>query len=355
MYSKLTRIVMKDFMSFPSLDIAYPEEGILNIKGFNDSGKSALMLGAAVCLMNAYPNKQKSFIRDTTDHFRVVCSFSDGVDIVREKYTSGASLYEMYQNGELVYTTREGDALTNVEDIPRVVLDYLGLCEEEGFFLNMRRRTDKMLLADTSGSENFKLLNQVLKSSELSSAAAKASKKVNEIARDLRDLEAEYRLLESQLSDLWSDLDTLEGLEMVQERIDTCEGTLGSVNSQLTSLQGLDDLNLDCFAPLDDLPDLDDRVLRLVEELESVDLPDVPPELPEVTLPVALKQVGMLMKELEGLSDTDWATLKGLPDFREDLLIDKLLSTALELVKLEVNLEKLEQDMDKCPECGRVL
>ena len=222
-YAPLTSITVTNFMSFPSCTVGYSNpseedtefhpEGILNIKGFNDSGKSALLIAVGVCLLNAYPRDQKSFIREGTDSFRVVCRFADGVSIIREKYSDGRSLYEMVSESEgTLYTTRSGDMLTNVEGIPAPIEKYLGLFAEGSFYLNMRRRTDPMLLVNTTGSENFTMLNSVLKTAELSEAAKDASNQANVLANELSDKQVELYGVESELKGIWETEEFLDSL-----------------------------------------------------------------------------------------------------------------------------------------------
>lgn len=222
-YSPLISITLTNFMSFPSCTVEYATgseedtefhpEGILNIKGFNDSGKSALLIATGVCLLNAYPRDQKSFIREGTDFFRVVCRFADGVSIIREKYADGRSLYEMVSESDgILYTTRSGDMLTNVEGVPAPIEKYLGLFADGTFYLNMRRRTDPMLLVNTSGSENFTMLNSVLKTAELSEAAKDASNQANVLANELSDKQVELYGVESELKGIWETEEFLDSL-----------------------------------------------------------------------------------------------------------------------------------------------
>lgn len=241
-YAPLTSVTVTNFMSFPSCTVEYSNpssedtefypEGILNIKGFNDSGKSALLIAVGVCLLNAYPRDQKSFIREGTESFRVVCRFADGVSIIREKYADGRSLYEMTSESEgTLYTTRSGDMLTNVEGIPAPIEKYLGLFAEGSFYLNMRRRTDPMLLVNTTGSENFNMLNSVLKTAELSEAAKDASNQANVLANELSDKQVELYGVESELKGIWETSEFLDSL-LFQS---TNEDELSSAVSGLSS------------------------------------------------------------------------------------------------------------------------
>ena len=111
-------------MSFKKAKVAFDETGIINIKGYNDSGKSAVLRGLVVCLMDMFRRNQAKFIRYGEEYFRIVVSFEDGVSILRDKYLNGQSLYEVYKNGECVFTTKQGNKLSKVDGVPKPIPDY---------------------------------------------------------------------------------------------------------------------------------------------------------------------------------------------------------------------------------------
>mgnify|MGYP003093532149 CR=1 FL=1 len=78
-YSKITSVEIKNFMGYESGKIQFDESGVINIKGYNDSGKSAMLTACAVAMMDAYKQKQAKFIRFGEDYFGIVVSFDDGV------------------------------------------------------------------------------------------------------------------------------------------------------------------------------------------------------------------------------------------------------------------------------------
>ena len=293
-YAPLTRITLTNFMSFPTCTVEYATgseedtefhpEGILNIKGFNDSGKSALLIATGVCLLNAYPRDQKSFIREGTDFFRVVCRFADGVSIIREKYADGRSLYEMVSESDgVLYTTRSGDMLTNVEGIPAPIEKYLGLFSDGSFYLNMRRRTDPMLLVNTSGSENFTMLNSVLKTAELSEAAKDASNQANVLANELSDKQVELSGVKNELKGIWETEEFLDALQFQS----TNEDELTTSTASLSEACALGNAYVTSPQPvpahvLDALPLIDSALLGVFPSaLESVrTLHDTPHPLP---------------------------------------------------------------------------
>lgn len=255
---------------------------ILNIKGFNDSGKSALLVATGVCLLNAYARKSKSFIRDGAEFFRVTVSFDDGVQIMRERHRNGLGLYEMSKDGTLVYTTRAGDLLTAVDDIPGPIAEYLGLHPD----LNMRRRTDPMLLVSTSGSENFKFLNDVLKTEELSGAAQDASAAANEMNANIDGLQVKLEATQQMLDNYWQDDTFLTLVEQDVAQEEELEHNVDILAGSLSLLESL--INHPDPAPVPPLLDaaqqqhhlqLLHQAISIGEQIRSLEELPVPEEL----------------------------------------------------------------------------
>ena len=201
-FSKITTVEVRNFMCFSHEIATYDETNILNFKGFNGMGKSAILKAIAVCLMNVYSHKQADFIKYGEDYFRVIVSFDDGVKILRDKYINGQSLYEMYRDGELVYSTKVGNKLTRVTDVPDIIKNYLALIEigNSGTgYLNFQTRKEPLWLTETTGSENYTSLNVILKSGEISRASALINSDKNELNSAITELERDKQTVESTL------------------------------------------------------------------------------------------------------------------------------------------------------------
>ena len=368
-FSNISKIEIENFMSIKHGLVTYEDsEGILNIKGFNDSGKSALLLAVAVCFTNAYPQRQKSFIRDGEQYFRVVVTFDDGVSIVRDKYAEGSSMYEMLDaDGNVTFTTRYGDALSKVDAVPDVIAEYLGLFNEDSFHLNFRRKSDPLLLASTSGSENFRILNAVLKTEELSQAAQAASKDANDRNRDVQNLDVKRMAIEQELSSIWSSEALVKELELrssEESNLVEAQGNLKKLStsipvevklpemsridfeelSKLTELQGV--LSKTTGVTLPSLQVLDDSRLSILEKLAQTS------KGMSEALPKILTVNGGLLQELQQLSDS----FDKISDINKEMsesdevllklhtahttLVDKARAAGMELIE--------------CPKCGEV-
>ena len=188
-YSKITSVEVTNFMVYRRAKISFDERNILNIKGYNSSGKSTMLKAIGVCLMNMYPRSQTKLIRHGEDYFRVVVSFSDGVSILRDKYANGQSLYEMYKDNVCIFTTKEGKKLSKIEDVPAPIQAYLGLCVTSFGYLNYQSRQDKLWLVETTGSENYTSLNEILKSEEIARANALINSDKNKLQAEISEIE----------------------------------------------------------------------------------------------------------------------------------------------------------------------
>lgn len=301
-FSKLTSVTLTNFMSFPEAYIEFDSptdlsgfrsDAIINLKGYNDSGKSAILIGAGVCLMNAYPRDQKKFIREGTTFFRVDCSFDDGITIRREKHSNGNSLYEMFDSdGNILYTTRAGDILTNTEGIPAEIENYLGLfsstVSSTTYLLNMRRRTDPRLLVGTSKSDNFALLNEVLKTEELARAAKAASAKANETQQDLNSVNVNIVATQQNLDALQTTPEFVDALSHFVDSEDALQNSHDSVEQVHTLFSNLpevlsnnlDDLTERFLEAQHTLGTLREHSTTIRELLETSVLPSLEEALP---------------------------------------------------------------------------
>lgn len=203
MYSKIVSIEVYNFMVYSHAKIYFDERNILNLKGYNSSGKSTMLKALAVCLTNMYARNQAKFIRHGEKYFRIDVCFDDGVMIRRDKYIEGQSLYEIYKDDECIFTTKEGGRLTKIDGVPKPIQDYLGLCNVSTGCLNYQVRQDALWLIETTGSENYNSLNEILKTEEISKANALINSDKNKLGSDITKLEGalqetQYALIDAQ-------------------------------------------------------------------------------------------------------------------------------------------------------------
>lgn len=184
--SKLVWWQAENFMSIEKGKCEFDERNIINLKGYNDSGKSAMLTALKVLMTNCNPTKQADFIQDNKDYFRVLAKFDDGVMILRDKYRTGQSLYELYKDDEKLFSTKlDNGALSPVKEVPKPIADYLGLITYEDITINARACFEKQIGVQTTGSENYKMFNTILRSEELASAGNMLNTDKNKLANEL--------------------------------------------------------------------------------------------------------------------------------------------------------------------------
>lgn len=217
--SKILGLELENFMSIKEAKLVFDETNILNLKGYNDSGKSAITRALDVLLFDSYKRAQKNFITHGEHYFRIKLHFDDGVTIVRDKYLNGSSLYEMYSEGQLIFSTKVGNTLTQVKDVPLEIREYLAMTEtSEGNYLNSQSIYDKQFLIQTTGSENVELLNGVLKLKETGLATTAIKNDINQLSSSINGLLADIESIKISL-ERYEDLD--EGFILLLSDLDS--------------------------------------------------------------------------------------------------------------------------------------
>lgn len=418
-HSRLLWWSVENFMSIKEAKVEFDDTNIINFKGFNDSGKSAMLRALEVLLSNKYPTEQAKFIKDGESYFRVMAGFSDGVVLLRDKYISGQSLYCMYKDNKEIFTTKQNGKYIKVTEVPEVIKQYVDFVEYDGTYLNSRSCFDPQLLVETSGSKNFKLLNSVLHSEELSRANQMLNTDKNTLIASRNSKEMEVSVLKEQSHGIPNfTAELIEGLEIADSRLDEVEAgynLLGNakaykskvesvsllpeleavdtsrldilVNLQgiQTSLQGLQDISLpDGFEPIEGTSQLKD-LYKLKEVQEN--LATVEKELSSATLDLStlegeaqLKDIAELKSSAQQLSQVD-SSLDTLPvmgtlDLEKLNEVKQLLALAYKYMEgqkacdtVESQLLSSEQELQgimqtlsannikavKCKNCGQLM
>lgn len=276
-YSKIATIELINFMSFKHAKLSFDDTGILNLKGYNDSGKSTVLRAVAVCLMDMFKRNQVKFIRHGEEYFRVIVTFDDGVAIVKDKYLNGQTLFEVYKEKDLIYTSKQGNRLSKIDDIPVEIQNYLGLCMTDGSYLNYQSCSDKLPFVDTSGSDNYQMFHEVLRAEEI----YKATRMINDdkclIGQDICSMEDDMerdRVLLNRCGDVSQELiDKLSILEKIsatnnnkKEHLDSSLSILNSYNS-IPNIPSIDKVSFDRYGSIS-------SIKGILEELDKQ--PNIP-------------------------------------------------------------------------------
>lgn len=189
-YPRITAIELANFMSIESARLEFDESGVLNICGYNDSGKSAIIRALEVLFYDAYPNEQVNFIQDGKDYFGVGLEFEDGISINKYKYIDGKSVWEMLKGEEVVFTNQLDNGIAALGDIPDIIKKYLGVVKDDHTDeqLNVRRNTDRLFLINTTGGDNYKIINSVLRCDILAESVKRMNEDRNKLQSEVLNL-----------------------------------------------------------------------------------------------------------------------------------------------------------------------
>ncbi len=221
-------------MSIQSALIEFDERNIINLCGYNDSGKSAVTRLLEVLFYNSYQADQSKFIMDDCVYWRAVLTFDDGVVYTREKYTEGHSLWELKKNDKVVFTNKLANGgFAAMPTVPEVIANYLGVVQEEqtGESLNVRRNTDKLFLINTTGGDNYKILNTILRSDVLSLASKNLNDTRNKKVVSNKELETRKEVLNEQYDNI-----EVANKDILLKTLENVQNTK-TYNSQLKSME----------------------------------------------------------------------------------------------------------------------
>lgn len=370
----MQRIKITNFMSIKSAQLDFDELGILNIKGYNDSGKSNILRSLEVCLMHKYKQAQAKFIRDDEEFFRVEVTFADGVKITREKHRTGTSLYEMHNRaGELLFTTKVGRSYGKVDDVPNVIAEYLGLVVTDSVYLNSQAVQDPKLLVETTGSQNFAALHEVLQVDEIARSIAMANTDRNVVSREVNELEISIQGKKESLSTIpdyrAKDLVALKAKEALidelQDRVTITQSLWGTLvaRKEIPDLPVIDLVNSDRYkviseiqknvvalSNIHDLPDVEvvdsSRMTILTQIMSAARSIEATPDLPELPLLSSSR-----FEAVETLGSTIDSYSKLVKVGRD--LVSSLNEATAELDQLHTDMHAAGYILHKCVFCEK--
>ena len=377
-FSKISSIELENFMSISKATLSFDETGIINLKGYNDSGKSAITRALGVLFFNQYKQAQKNFIKHGESFFRIIVNFDDGISILRDKYVHGPSLYEMYENGKLIFSTKVGNTLTQVKEVPLEIREYLAMTEtSSGNYLNSQSIYDKQFLIQTSGSENVELLNGVLKLKETSLATTDLKNDINSLHSSINSIVAEIESIKLSLERYeFVDEGFISLLAQLDKGYDKAE-TLYSSYKELADLL-LERAGLSVNTPVLELIDSSayESLLQISKLLEKVGQLSVAPELQLIDVKSYLelrkiaelqnnrKNYSTLNVELQLIDFQPLNELKNLLKVYEKFSEIYMLNSELtdEANQLKTEMSQLEQyaiehgiAISRCGNCGSLV
>lgn len=369
--NKIVVLEVTNFMSIKNARIEFDDTNIINLCGYNDSGKSAITRLLEIMFYNAYSADQAKFITDGEDYWKGSLHFSDGVIIDRYKYADGKSMWEMYKGTQKLFTNRlDNGGLAAMPENPDIIANYLGVIQDEFTEekLNVRRNTDKLFLITTTGGDNYKILNSVLQSDILAEASRQLNEDKNKLNGEVVNLKTTSDVLSEQLSNMEvAPEDLLEG---TKEQI----SKLTDAASQLARLTMLADTQkqLNSIVVYDEVEPIDLESLRSLQgivALRGVLLTPIFDELSGIDTQrlEALKNIAEMKKSLfipiyDNLDTIDIEKYKNVTDIGN--LYNTLYNANINLANVEQELEKTKKELAAlsaqynlkvCKNCGSVV
>lgn len=284
--SKIVSLRVENFMSIKKAFIDFSDSNIISLCGYNDSGKSAITRLFEIMFYNSYSLDHIKFITDGEDYWLGELTFSDGVVYTRIKYSDGKSLYELKKGNDILYTNKlQNGTMAALGDIPDIIVKYLGVIQDEltGEELNVRRNTDKLFLINTSGGDNYKILNSVLRSDVLSSASKRLNDDKNKLKSEVDEKTTVKGVLQEQYDSY--DIPPVEEIDDVKsfmsilqedmKRIAYLEGIVKDVEtkSSICIYDKLDEIDIDRLKALQTVIGLKKETsVSIFDKVESVDM-----------------------------------------------------------------------------------
>lgn len=276
------KVHIVNFMSLEDVTVTFDDSGIVKLVGYNDSGKSAVLRALNTLLTYSDKDKHKRWIKNGAQFFEITAYFTDGVKVSLRKFKSGQAEYTMYRGEDLLYTNKLNSGLYDkIIGVPEEIASYFNLPTlPGGQSLNIGFNTDPQLLVETTGSQNYEVLNTYLSSLSLMNAVAHIKKhnnalnneisnkysRINVYTHDLNEsegLDEELVDLARAASDYW---------ERIQEQLDT----ITSATEAITAYTEAKKAEIGDIPPVPSNP-VQDELIRAVSELAFLKEMDLSP------------------------------------------------------------------------------
>lgn len=286
--SRIKAIEALNFMSIKEGRLEFDESGVLNLAGYNDSGKSAITRLLEVVFYDAYQNEQVNFIHDGEDMFGAGVEFDDGVSVNKYKYSNGKSVWEMMKDDQVIYTNRLANGIAAMSGVPEPIQKYLNVVEDEytGEKLNIRRNSDKLFLVGMSGGDVYKIINAVLHCDTLAETVKRLNEDRNKVQSELAAKSTTLDTLKTEVKNL-KVLDD-QTLQFLQDKHDKLSSTNQQIESIISIANQKDQIN--SLEPHPELTPVDTEryydIQNVISTKAGVDKQeqDLPPELPTLDL-----------------------------------------------------------------------
>lgn len=371
-HSRLTEVRVENFMSIEKADITFDDRNIITIKGYNDSGKSALLKAVRVLLEDWRKTKQKYFIKDEKQYFRITGIFDDGVKLVRMKYRNGQSLYEMTKDGQEIYTNKSGRTLLTVREMPPIIRKYLDMSIYNGRAIYAQSCNESYALVETTGTENYKMLGEASDDGTLLRSVLAVKEKTKENNAHVQEVGIRLDQAEYTINNLKTDdevIETLKGLDKTSDRTNESARLLKGI---LSMIEELTNLHVSPYIPDIEHPERMSELAKIegyIAELSKARVPYIE-NIHEINRRDEIDSIKSILNRVLNwqatpyIEEVDYRLAQDLAEICD--LATKCKHEEEQIAKLERSkkimesqAETLERDclneglrMTKCPNCG---
>lgn len=327
---RIDKIHIQNFETIEDAWLEFDQRGVIVLKGYNDSGKSAIILALRVFLYDYKRREHSSFVRDDTEYARIVWYDTDGTIILRDIYANGQSYYKVFKDSfdNMIFTTIDNGMIVPFDGVPEFIQDIFGVGSYGKLYLNAGDDRDPILLAETSGGDNYKFLSTQLYSDELALASSLLNSDKNEKQTKLSELNAELRLLRKEHNSLFGVTQALV------DRVTEMDNELDTLADKREIIEGISEKDklLSTLARVPNLNKIDTEQLKVISDI--YDKSKVLTKEDLCTLPsIESERLSMLNKIIQSCTLIDKVTLPTM----ESIDIDRLSI----LYKVLSNMEKL--------------
>lgn len=287
MQPKLKKFEVENFMGYEYGRIDFDEQNIINIKGYNSSGKSAMIRALNIFFTFAWGTSLTRLVKHDAEYFKLTGTFDDETVVTMRKVKAGAVSYTMEHKGKMLYTTEDkgSAALWSAKEVPEKIAQYFNVLTGTSN-LHYRKGRDPLMLVDTTPGQNYKLLSEVLQSDIAIKAMFLAR-------RDLKKYRDDFSTQEAIKTH------TMEQLEEVKYLTEEVETALNGLYTQLQQELGL----------LQQLTDLETLSTNLEVKHKEASIPIFEmPDLSELEALTELEKLAERVDQLTPAADIDYAT-----------------------------------------------
>lgn len=263
-YSPIRSLRIRNFRQLGNVDLQF-DTPIVTVVGENDAGKTSVMLALGVVGLNAHSSKQRKYIKRGTSAFGLSLNLADGTEVRRIKASNQNSL-QIYRGEEVILDLMKFD---NPSLQPVELEKVMGLLKDSstGEILNIRTYNDRLIFAQTTSGDNYKIIYELLKVSNL----VRAIKKGNEEAGYLKkQINNNAILIEHTLNSLREIKQVnIEPLLITRKNLGNIMGIFDKADKAMEKKAIVDRYNTDTLISIQSLNAVDtgiiQRALRAIE------------------------------------------------------------------------------------------